>query len=224
VGLQELLLRLGAAAALGSLIGLERQRLDKSAGLRTHMLVSVGAALVMIVSAYGFDEVLRPSRVALDPSRVAAQVVSGIGFLGAGTILRRNQAVHGLTTAASIWAVAAVGLAAGGGLYLAATAASLLMLVILAVVKPLEDRILDRGAHRTLHLTSTRELPLTRVETLLHGAGLELVGLRVRSGEQPGERQLEITCGAAAPAKLLAFIESVQSIEGVCEIGYGRES
>src|SRR3954453_14196999 len=141
MGPGDLLLRLGAAALLGSAIGLDRQRLDKAAGLRTHMLVSVGSALVMIVSAYGFDEGLRASRGAPDPSRVAAQVVSGIGFLGAGTILRRNQAVHGLTTAASIWAVATVGLAAGGGLYMAATAATVLMLVILAAIKPLENRL-----------------------------------------------------------------------------------
>ena len=87
MGPGDLLLRLGTAALLGSLIGLDRQRLDKAAGLRTHMLVSVGSALVMIVSAYGFDAVLQPGRVVLDPSRVAAQVVSGIGFLGAGTIV-----------------------------------------------------------------------------------------------------------------------------------------
>src|SRR5579872_4923722 len=124
MGTADLLLRLGTAALLGSLIGLDRQRLDKSAGLRTHMLVCVGSALVMIVSAYGFDPVLQPGRIALDPSRVAAQVVSGIGFLGAGTIVVRKQSVHGLTTAASIWAVAAIGLAAGGALYVASTAAT----------------------------------------------------------------------------------------------------
>ena len=139
--LGDLLFRLGAAAFLGSLVGLDRQRVDKAAGLRTHMLVSVGSALIMIVSAYGFDGVIEPGRIVLDPSRVAAQVVSGIGFLGAGTIVVRKQLVHGLTTAASIWAVAAIGMAAGGALYLAATAATLIMLVILAVLKPVEDRL-----------------------------------------------------------------------------------
>src|SRR5262249_59194259 len=104
------------------------------------MLVSVGSALVMIVSAYGFEEVLQPGRVVLDLSRVAAQVVSGIGFLGAGLILRRNQSVHGLTTAASVWAVAAIGLAAGGGLYMAAPPRPLPLLPIPAAIKPLEDR------------------------------------------------------------------------------------
>ena len=129
MGPADLLLRLATAAILGSMIGLERQRLDKAAGLRTHMLVSVGSALIMIVSAYGFGQVVDPGRVVLDPSRVAAQVVSGIGFLGAGSIVVRGQSVHGLTTAASVWAVSAIGLAAGGALYLAATTGTVIMLV-----------------------------------------------------------------------------------------------
>jgi putative Mg2+ transporter-C (MgtC) family protein len=110
----ETLLRLLVAAVFGSLIGFERERLLWAAGIRTHMLVCVGACLFMIVSAYGFSPVLGPN-VVLDPSRVAAQVVSGIGFLGAGAILARGEIVKGLTTAASIWTVAAIGLAVGGG-------------------------------------------------------------------------------------------------------------
>ena len=164
MGPQELFLRLGLAAVLGSLIGLDRQRLDKSAGLRTHMLVSVGSALVMIVSAYGFEEVLSPGRVVLDPSRVAAQVVSGIGFLGAGAILRKDQSVHGLTTAASIWTVAAVGLAAGGGLYLASASATVLILVILAVIKPLEDRLLGRDRRHILTIVAGKDLSMAEIE------------------------------------------------------------
>ena len=215
------MLRLGTAAVLGSLIGLERQRLDKAAGLRTHMLVSVGSALVMIVSAYGFEEVLQPGRVVLDPSRVAAQVVSGIGFLGAGLILRRNQSVHGLTTAASVWAVAAIGLAAGGGLYLAATAATVLMLTILAAIKPLEDRLFGRGRHRTIRLITTEKLAVTDLESLLRRHGFDLVGLRVASGERPGEREVELTCGGVTEAKLPAVLETLKGVEGVREVGYG---
>ncbi|MEJ0066722.1 MAG: MgtC/SapB family protein [Caulobacteraceae bacterium] len=109
---------MAAAAVLGCAIGFERERLLWAAGIRTHMLVSVGACLLMIVSAYGFQHAIAEPHVILDPSRVAAQVVSGIGFLGAGAILMRGQVVRGLTTAASIWAVAAVGLAAGGGMSL----------------------------------------------------------------------------------------------------------
>ena len=110
----EVIIRLVVAAVLGSLIGLERERLDRGAGLRTHALVATASALIIIVSAYGFSDVLQEGRIVLDPSRVAAQVVSGIGFLGAGTIILRKNAIRGLTTAASVWAVAGIGLAAWG--------------------------------------------------------------------------------------------------------------
>ncbi len=132
LGTQETIIRLIIAAAAGSVIGFERERLQWAAGLRTHMLVCVGSCLVMIVSAFGFSEVLGNKNVVLDPSRIAAQVVSGIGFLGAGTILLRGEVVRGLTTAASLWAVAAIGLAVGAGLYLAALTTTLIVLLILA--------------------------------------------------------------------------------------------
>jgi putative Mg2+ transporter-C (MgtC) family protein len=117
------LVELGLAFVLSSLIGLERELRQKSAGLRTHTLVGVGAALFTLVSKYGFFDVLSDG-VALDPSRVAAQIVSGIGFIGGGLIFVRRDAVSGLTTAASIWLTAAVGMAAGAGLGLLAVAAT----------------------------------------------------------------------------------------------------
>src|ERR1700691_5589569 len=135
----ELVIRLLVAAGLGSLIGAERERLVWAAGLRTHMLVSVGACLFMIVSAFGFADILGAKNIILDPSRVAAQVVSGIGFLGAGSILLRGDVVRALPPAASLWTVAAVGLAVGGGLYVEATAATFIILIILAGIKPLEE-------------------------------------------------------------------------------------
>jgi putative Mg2+ transporter-C (MgtC) family protein len=131
--------RLLTAAVLGSVIGFERERLLWAAGIRTHMVVCVGACLIMIVSAFGFADSLSSKNVVLDPSRVAAQVVSGIGFLGAGAILARGEIVRGLTTAASIWTVAAIGLAVGGGLYFAAGASTAIIIVILAGIKPLEE-------------------------------------------------------------------------------------
>ena len=112
--IEQEILRLLAAAGLGAVIGFERERLDRGAGLRTHALVSTASALVIIVSAYGFMDVVTANHtIVLDPSRIAAQVVSGIGFLGAGTIILRKNAIRGLTTAASVWAVAGIGLAAG---------------------------------------------------------------------------------------------------------------
>jgi putative Mg2+ transporter-C (MgtC) family protein len=148
------LLRLLVAAVLGSLVGFERERLLWAAGIRTHMLVCVGACLFMIVSAYGFGPVLGQN-VVLDPSRVAAQVVSGIGFLGAGAILARGEIVKGLTTAASIWTVAAIGLAVGGGLYFAAAVSTVVILAILAGVKPLEELYRERNQSCRLVIEAT---------------------------------------------------------------------
>ncbi|HEV3427448.1 MAG TPA: MgtC/SapB family protein [Paraburkholderia sp.] len=152
----ELISRLIIAAALGSVIGFERERLSWAAGLRTHMLVCVGSALIMIVSAFGFADVLSADHVVLDPSRMAAQVVSGIGFLGAGSILLRGEIVRGLTTAASLWSVAAIGLAVGGGLYTASIAATLIILIILAGIKPLERRFITFRQRRQISLLVQR--------------------------------------------------------------------
>ena len=121
----EALLRLALAGVLGGLIGLERELREREAGLRTHLLVSVGAALFTIAGAYGFGS----ARV--DPTRIAAQIVTGIGFLGAGAIIRQGFSVRGLTTAATLWVVAAVGLASGAGYYSGAVITTALVLVAL---------------------------------------------------------------------------------------------
>lgn len=122
-------LRLFVAGAMGVLIGLEREYRAKEAGYRTHFLVALGSALMMIVSQYGFMEVLKTDLIRLDPSRIAAQVVSGIGFIGAGTIILQKQIVRGLTTAAGIWATSGIGLAVGAGMYAAGISATLLVLL-----------------------------------------------------------------------------------------------
>ncbi|MBR1889482.1 MAG: MgtC/SapB family protein [Alloprevotella sp.] len=126
----EFILRLFISALLGGLIGLEREYRAKEAGFRTHFLVALGSSLFMIVSAYGFDGALVSERYGLDVSRVAAQVVSGIGFIGAGTIIfqKSENVVRGLTTAAGLWVTAAIGLACGGGLYVLSVAATVLVL------------------------------------------------------------------------------------------------
>jgi len=123
--------RLVLAAIFGTIIGLDREYREKEAGFRTHFLVSLGSALMMIVSQYGFSEILTHDGVSLDPSRIAAQVVSGIGFIGAGTIIFNHQIVRGLTTAASLWATAGIGLTAGAGMSWLALAATILALVAL---------------------------------------------------------------------------------------------
>lgn len=136
---------LGLALVLSGGIGLEREIRQKHAGLRTHTLVGVGAALFMLISKYGFTDVLEPRLVVLDPSRVAAQIVTGVGFLGAGLIFVRGDSVRGLTTAASIWVTAAIGSASGAGLpVLALLTTGIYFLVVLAF--PLATRRLPRSA------------------------------------------------------------------------------
>lgn len=123
--------RLSLAGVFGTIVGLDREYREKDAGFRTHFLVALGSALMMIVSQYGFAEALKHEGMSLDPSRIAAQVVSGIGFIGAGMIVFNHQVVRGLTTAASLWAVAGIGLAAGAGMYMLALVATILTLVAL---------------------------------------------------------------------------------------------
>ena len=131
----QFIIRLAVAGLLGALIGLDREYRAKEAGTRTHFLVSLGSALIIIVSQWGFGDVVGHPGIGLDPSRVAAQVVSGIGFIGAGTIMMQKQFVRGLTTAAGLWATAGIGLAIGGGLYTVGIAATLLTLIGLEALR-----------------------------------------------------------------------------------------
>ena len=140
------LLRLVVAAGLGAAIGFERELRDREAGMRTHLLVALGSCLFTLVSAYGFNEFLvnGGSVVRADPSRIAAQIVTGIGFLGAGAIIREGLSVRGLTTAASLWIVAAIGMAAGAGYYGAAIGSTVLTLLALWPLRILTYRLVDR--------------------------------------------------------------------------------
>ncbi|UMY18035.1 MgtC/SapB family protein [Methylobacterium organophilum] len=193
LGNTEMVARLMLAAAMGSVIGFERERLLWAAGLRTHMLVCVGACLIMLVSAFGFDSVLGQKNVVLDPSRVAAQVVSGIGFLGAGTILLRGEVVKGLTTAASLWAVAAIGLAVGGGLYVPAVATTVLVVAILAGVKPIEERWRDRMQTRELQVAAKRgALTLDTLHAITGERAARIRQFVVRPGEDPEIEEVTI--------------------------------
>jgi putative Mg2+ transporter-C (MgtC) family protein len=132
----QMLWRLLLAAVLGGIVGLERELHEKAAGFRTHILVCLGSCIVMITSMHIFE--IYKGIADVDPSRIAAQVVSGIGFLGAGTIIRSRTSVIGLTTAASLWSIAAVGLAIGSGLYLVAFFSVILILLCLLVLNKIE--------------------------------------------------------------------------------------
>jgi putative Mg2+ transporter-C (MgtC) family protein len=150
----EILVRLAAAAALGSVIGIERELREREAGFRTHMLVSVGAALFTLVSAYAWTDFTfsQASGVTFDPTRIAAQIVTGIGFIGAGAIIRQGLTVRGLTTAATLWMVAAIGMACGAGFYWAAVIATAIALVGLGPLRLVSRRIGERPHRRELEV------------------------------------------------------------------------
>jgi putative Mg2+ transporter-C (MgtC) family protein len=219
----EIILRLVAAAVLGSLVGIERERLLWAAGLRTHMLVCVGSCLIMIVSAFGFAGELGP-HVILDPSRIAAQVVTGVGFLGAGSIILRNEVVKGLTTAASLWTVAAVGLAVGCGLYVAAVAATVIVLIILAGIKPLEDRYVSARRTVELHLRARRgEMSVGLLEQALGWRAARIKQLVVQSSETPDLDDVIITLGKVSPKDTADMIQALAGLEQVSDVREGRE-
>ena len=217
---EQIILRLILAAILGSIVGLERERLDWAAGLRTHMLVCLGATLFMIVSTYGFMEVYGHPSIDLDPSRVAAQVVSGIGFLGAGTIILRKDVILGLTTAASLWAVAAVGLAVGGGLYAAAIATTILILLILAGIKPLEKVLFKNRRNRYVKIIIGGETTLMEVRSVINQAHLNIQQIVIRDTETDNEHEVELVLGKVNPKKLLPLAEGLRSLKGVREVNY----
>jgi putative Mg2+ transporter-C (MgtC) family protein len=142
----ELAGRLALAAGLGGAIGIERELRDHEAGFRTHMLVSLGSALFTVVSAYGFEDFLAGNTnvVRADPTRIAAQIVTGIGFLGAGAIISHGMSIRGLTTAANVWTVAAVGICCGAGYYSAALIGSVVIILALWPFRIVADRTIDR--------------------------------------------------------------------------------
>jgi putative Mg2+ transporter-C (MgtC) family protein len=219
IAFSEILLRLCVAVVLGAAVGLERERVESAAGLRTHALVSLGAALAVIASSYGFVDVTHAPNVVLDPSRVAAQVLSGIGFLGAGVIIFRKEIIRGLTTAASLWVVAAVGLAAGGGLYAAAVAATVLALAILAVMKPLERR-LTASRHRQLVtvVIDRRTMTLDRLRGTIEQNGIVIDTLSARLQSDAAKSRCDLVLRGATTSALLALVQSLAMLDGVREV------
>lgn len=216
----EMVLRLLLAAVLGGLIGAERERrLNRGAGLRTHALVSVASALVMIVSAYGFMSVLSPGKVVLDPSRVAAQVVSGVGFLGAGIIIFRRNAVRGLTTAASIWAVAAIGLASGCGLYISAISGTAIMWFILTVLKKVENKYFPQRQLNRLTVEVSNNSQTKSVSDKLKVDGLKIVNMMVKHAK--GSAKTTIKVEAVAEERIFVMLLSeLECLPGVESVEY----
>src|SRR5580692_8121119 len=212
----EMLLRLVTAAALGSLIGFERERLLWAAGIRTHMLVCVGSCLIMIVSQYGFSSILTEKNVVLDPSRIAAQVVSGIGFLGAGAILARGEIIKGLTTAASIWTVAAVGLAVGGGLYLAASSSTVIILIILAGIKPIEEAYRSRNQSCQLKIeVDNGSLTPELLRSALDLRTGQIKRFLVQTRDTQGSDDLLVLISKVSSQDIASFSNKLNELDGV---------
>jgi putative Mg2+ transporter-C (MgtC) family protein len=220
----EMCVRLLLAALLGSLIGLERERLLWAAGLRTHMLVCVGSCLLMIVSAFGFQDALEMAHTQLDHSRVAAQVVSGIGFLGAGSILLRGEVIRGLTTAASLWTVAAIGLSVGGGLYVVSTSATFIILVILIAIKPMERVYRNRvqvqvqvHVHVLKLVASSQTLSLKKVNEVMGNRASKVKQFIVEKGNRDDTDSVTIELNHTAGAQAKEILEQLLAIERVVE-------
>ena len=181
----EFVLRLFIAGILGSIIGLDREYRAKEAGYRTHFLVSLGSALLMIVSQHGFGGILDTPNVNLDPSRIASQVVTGIGFIGAGTIILHKQTVRGLTTAAGIWATSAIGLAVGAGMYELGISATILTLIGLEVLGFLFKSVGMKSS--VVEFSTTDKETLNRLSKTFHSKEFLIVSY------QMNERQTDDT-------------------------------
>jgi putative Mg2+ transporter-C (MgtC) family protein len=209
------LLRVAVAAGLGGAVGVERELREREAGFRTHLLVSVGSCLFTLVSAYGFSEFGTRS---VDPTRIAAQIVTGIGFLGAGAIIRQGFAVRGLTTAATLWVVAAIGMASGAGYYSAAVITTALVLVTLWPLRIVAFRVMTRLRPQTDRLLAqlpSGESPAPLIEKL------EAMGGRLQSlevGQEADRRTVLIDVTLPAKADTPAIVAQLSELEHVLEV------
>ena len=215
-GWAEILVRLALALGLGGLIGVERETVEKPAGLRTHMLVTLGAALFTLISREGFFG------SGADPARIASNIVVGIGFLGAGTIWRSGVTVQGLTTAASLWTSAAIGTAAGAGFYLGAVVATALVMLILIPLKALERRLPRRGLATVELEILDRPGQLGRIGTALGERGVNIEN--VEMSERMDDR-VTITLALRLPARTTRdeVLVALGEIAGVEQVRW-RES
>ncbi|MEK0317078.1 MgtC/SapB family protein [Cohnella sp. 56] len=218
-----LMLRLLLSVLLGALIGYERERKNHAAGLKTHTLVSLGSCLIMVLSIYGFSEFVGQTGVNRDPARLAAQAITGIGFLGAGTILFTGKSIKGLTTAASLWVVMAIGLAVGAGFYLGAAFSVFLALAVLWGLNVVEKRYVahPREFVFTVIAAAGQELmePIrmlleTRDAKLIKVQFDEYVAMKIGSD---GLR-MRLTIRLAEPLQAVALAEQLRKLEGIASV------
>jgi putative Mg2+ transporter-C (MgtC) family protein len=217
----DILVRIAVAAALTGAIGLERELRERAAGLRTHVLVGVGSALFTIVSAYAWTDFgfSNASGIVFDPTRIAAQIVTGIGFLGAGAIIRHGLSVRGLTTAAGLWVVAAIGMAAGAGYYSAALIATGLVFVGLGPLRWLEGSLLAR-LRRGARVLEIDLVPSRHIGGVLAAIEQRPVRLnRVEFEDEENRRrvrvELDLPLGGSAEARLVDDLAGIDDVTAV---------
>jgi putative Mg2+ transporter-C (MgtC) family protein len=211
------MVRLVVAAGLGGAVGLERELRERQAGLRTHLVVCVGAALFTLVSAYGFRDVVEAGRVVVDPTRIAAQIVSGIGFLGAGAIIRQGLSVRGLTTAATLWLVAAIGMAVGAGFYSGAIVATLGALITLGPLRVFAYKIIRHwrpDQDRLVVDIPAGGSPVPILEVIEEN-GAHVVSLEIA---QEGDRRSVALDVQLLRQRAPAIVAAVAGIDGVLEV------
>lgn len=218
----EMFLRLGLALGLGGLIGLERETSSRAAGLRTNILVCVGSALVMLLSMYGFADYANEPNVRLDPARLAAQVISGIGFLGAGVILFNGFSVTGLTTAATLWVVAGIGLASGAGFYYPAVGTTFIVLFSLLILNKVEDKWLKPKTVYLIRInTLDRPGSLGEISGLLQTRKIAIRRINVEK-QKPNEDLIpRVTITMTVNLKnryVVQVIEDLRKIEGISDV------
>lgn len=216
----DLALRLAAATAAGAMVGFERETRGQLAGMRTHALVAVGACLFTVVGAYGFPELHRGPNV--DPMRVAAQVVSGIGFIGAGAIIRDRGAIRGVTTAAGLWASAALGMAAGAGMPPAVFFGLLAILFSLVALRTLRETVLQRITHtrQSIEVTYRRgHGTLAPVIEAVESDGWRLEGLHIDDEDELRHVVLEVR--VRDEERLRERVDALAALPEVADITYG---
>lgn len=218
----ELILRMVIAVVLGGLVGLEREWHNHAAGFRTHILVCLGSAMIMLLSIYGFSEFVNEPNVRIDPARLAAQVISGIGFLGAGAILRNGSVISGLTTAASVWVVAAIGLSVGAGFLYPAAICTGMVLISLLLLNKWEKYLMRHRRNHELTI-KTLDYPgvLGKIASTFGEQGIQIANVKMISEESSSEyegkqtMQLRFSLKVNNPSKYITAIELINSLDFV---------
>lgn len=209
-----ILFRLVLAAILSGIIGFEREFHGRAAGFRTHILLCIGSALVMLTSMHIFD--IYSTRAPVDPARIAAGVITGIGFLGAGTIMHSRASVRGLTTAASLWVVAGLGLAAGSGLYFGAIVTTILTLVTLMVFSKLEHAMIRKDWYKTLSIETKEGLDqLKAIREILADCRAEITDFEADRARDGAHMVLKLGVKLSSERGAEQIIKDMGHLEGV---------